>query len=426
MGAGVFASRRSVVNLVIAACFVAVSCNDRESPTSPLSPASAGKATISGTLVSGDAPAGQPLANITVRVASTGQTAQTDAAGNFTLAGVMPGAVSLEIRGAGVQSSVTVNASATAVTKITVAVSGGHSTVSLSPRSDGIEGIVDSISAPSFVLRNSRRMVTIRTDTATKFRMDGTTIGFADLKVGQHAQAQGSPQPDGSVLAARVSVEGAENEETRTPTTTPSGTITPVTATPTRTPRPEGVDVEGAVGPITGTSFVLMTRSTPVTIQTDSATIFRRDESPATFADVKTGGRVEVKGARQADGSVLASRVDIEEDEDEDRTKTPTPTPTMTTTATTPLSTRTPTPTKTPEPEGVEREGSIASIIGTSFVLMTGSGPVMIQTTAATLFRRDGDTLTFGDLKVGNRAQAEGTLQADGSILASRVSLEGD
>ena len=96
-----------------------------------------------------------------------------------------------------------------------------------------------------------------------------------------------------------------------------------------------------------------MTRSTPVTIQTDSATIFRRDKSPATFADVKTGGRVEVKGARQADGSVLTSRVDIEEDEDEDRTKTPTPTPTMTTTATTPLSTRTPTPTKTPEPEGV-------------------------------------------------------------------------
>ena len=43
----------------------------------------------------------------------------------------------------------------------------------------------------------------------------------------------------------------------------------------------------------------------------------------------------------------------------------------------------------------------------------------MIQTTAATLFRRDGDTLTFGDLKVGNRAQAEGN--APGRRLDPRV-----
>jgi hypothetical protein len=400
MAAGVSASRRSVVNLIIAACLVAVSCSDHESPTSPVSSSSTGKATISGTLlVASDSPAGgasgagQPLANATVRVASTGQAAQTDAAGNFTLAGVSPGAVALEIRGAGVQASATINASPAAVTKVTLTVSRGRSTVSLAPRSHGTEGIVDSIpTASSFVLRNSRGMVVIQTDAATRFRMRGAAVGFADLKVGQRAEVEGSPQPDGSILAAKVEIQNPEQEETRTPAPSPSGTTTPVTATPTRTPRPAEVEVEGTVASINGTSFVLMTRSGPVTIQTNPATLFRSHGSPVTFGDLTTGEEVEVKGARQADGSVLASRVDIEEEDE----------------------------------EGVEREGTVASISGTSFVLMTGSGPVTVQTNSATRFRRHGDPASFADIHVGGEVEAEGALQADGSLLASRVSIEGD
>jgi len=97
MGAGVFAFHRSVVNLITAVCLVFVSCSDRESPASPTSSSPASKATISGTLLlASDSPAGgagQPLANVTVRVASTGQTAQTDEAGNFTLGGEFRDAV---------------------------------------------------------------------------------------------------------------------------------------------------------------------------------------------------------------------------------------------------------------------------------------------------------------------------------------------
>ena len=75
MAPGVSALRRTVVNLLTAACLVAVSCSDRESPTSPGSSSPMGKATISGTLLAAsDAPAGgasgagQPLGNVTVRV----------------------------------------------------------------------------------------------------------------------------------------------------------------------------------------------------------------------------------------------------------------------------------------------------------------------------------------------------------------------
>jgi hypothetical protein len=355
MGAGVFVSRRSVVNLIIAVCLVAVSCSDRESPTSPMSSSSAGKATISGTLLAasdgpagGASGAGQPLANVTVRAVSTGQTAQTDAAGSFTLAGVPPGAVALEFRGAGIQSSATVFAAAGVTTRVTVTVSRGRSTVSLAPRSD-----------------------------------DGT----------------------------------------RTPSPTLTGT--PATATPTRTPRPEEIELEGTVGGINGTSFVLMTRSGPVTIQTNPETLFRKDGNPATFADIATGGRAEVEGRRQSDGSVLASRVDIEEGEE--RTRTPSGTATATATATTPLPTRTPTPTRTPEPEEeIEREGTVGSISGTSFVLMTRSGPVTVQTTAATEFRRDDSPASFADITVGGEVEARGAFQMDGSLLASRVEIKGE
>jgi hypothetical protein len=258
-------------------------------------------------------------------------------AGNFTLAGVAPGAVALEIRGAGVQASATVNASAAMVTKVTVTVSRGRSTVSLTPRSDGIEGIVDSISAPNFVLRNSRGMVTIRTDASTKFRMEGTTIGFVDLKAGQRVEAEGSPQPDGSILAARVNVENPENDDaTKTPTITgapptatptktprpdnddrtktPTVTGTPGTPTPTRTRPPEDEDLEGTVGTVGASSFGIMARSGSVTIQTDASTRFRRDGGTASFMDIATGEEVEVKGSLQADGSVLATRVDIKGD----------------------------------------------------------------------------------------------------------------
>jgi hypothetical protein len=146
-------------------------------------------------------------------------------------------------------------------------------------------------------------------------------------------------------MAKKVNIENVEQEETRTPTPTvtgtpptatptrtpgpddddnrtkrPSATATvtggsPSTPTPTRTPEPgEGADLEGTVGTTSGTSFVLMTRSGPVTIETNSGTQFRHDGDPAGLADIKTGIEVEVQGPPQADGSVLASRVSIKGD----------------------------------------------------------------------------------------------------------------
>ena len=57
---------------------------------------------------------------------------------------------------------------------------------------------------------------------------------------------------------------------------------------------------------------------------------------------------------------------------------------------------------------------------------MTRSGAVTVQTNSATRFRRDGDPASFADITMGREVDVEGALQADGSLLASQVSIKGD
>jgi carboxypeptidase family protein/uncharacterized protein DUF5666 len=328
MEIGVSARRRSALVLFITVGFVALSCSDRESPTSPTS-RSASMATISGTLLAasdaaagrGGAAAGEPLANVTVRAVSTGQTTQTDAAGRFTLTGLAPGSVTLQFSGPGVQASATVAVSAGATAKVTVTVSRGRSTVNVSPRSDGTEGTVSKISAPSFMLMNPGGTFTVMTDSNTQFRMGGAMVGFGALALGQKVEVEGSPQPDGSILAARVQIENPEQEEvTRTPTPTVTGT--PPTATATRTPRPDDFDE------------VTKTRTPTVTGTPPTAT-------PTRTPEVEDNDRTKTPSPTVTGTPPTATPTRTPEVEDNDRTKTPTVTGTP----------PSPTATRTPEPE---------------------------------------------------------------------------
>ncbi len=267
MEISVSARRRSVLALFITLGFVALSCSDRESPTSPMSAGS--MATISGTLLAasdapagrGGAAAGEPLANVTVRAVSSGQTTETDAAGRFTLTGLAPGGVTLQFSGAGVHSSATVAVSAGATAKVTVTVKRGRSTVTVSPR--GTEGTISKIAAPNFTLTNPQGTFTIVTDSNTQFRMGGATVGFGTLSLGQHVDVQGSTQPDNSILAAGVEIENDDDQGEVTKTVTPTVTGTPPTVTPTRTPEPEDEVTKTPTPTVTGTPPTATPTRTP-------------------------------------------------------------------------------------------------------------------------------------------------------------------
>src|SRR5207237_477661 len=146
-----------------------------------------------------------------------------------------------------------------------------------------------------------------------------------DLTVGGEVYLYGNRQNDSSVLAFKVYIEVPN----ATPTVTRTRTDTTSTPTPTRTVSQQ-VILYGLVPSLDSANgrFVIQTDGGPVTIQTNSATEYVKDNLPASFGDLVVGGGVYAAGTRQNDGSLLASKIVFP--------KTPTSTPTRTITRTEP------------------------------------------------------------------------------------------
>jgi hypothetical protein len=108
-------------------------------------------------------------------------------------------------------------------------------------------------------------------------------------------------------------------------------------------------------------------------------------------ADVAVGQPVELKGTANADGSVTATRVQVEDRENEDEQEN-------------------------------EAIGAITAEAGVCPALTLTVGTTIVKTTAATAFH---DT-TCGALRVGTVIEAKGAKQNDGSLLASRIERAGD
>jgi hypothetical protein len=150
-----------------------------------------------------------------------------------------------------------------------------------------VNGTVDSLagSASAFQFTVSSRVV--KGDAATTFFGDGDKPDtFSDLKNGARVEVKGQ-QRDGFVYATRIHINGPEKP--------PAPTPAPATE----------VELEGPVGGMKGTcpSVSFGVKGTSVT--TSAATAF--DGTLCTA--LKDGDKVTVKGTRQADGSVAATRV---------------------------------------------------------------------------------------------------------------------
>ncbi len=204
------------------------------------------------------------------------------------------------------------------------------------------------------------------------------------------------------VPAGTVDMEFARSDiNARAPVALVSGTnqITAAVhgSTAVITPRGHaGEEIEGLVQstPAGGTSLVVLDqRLGAVTVKTDSTTLIRRGNTVIPLSQIQTGMRVHVKAMLREDGTYLATEILLQD-----------------------------------ENIGGEREveGSVASVDGgaKSFVVSTVSGPITVKTGASTTFKKKGSTANFSDVVVGAMVEAEGTLQADGSILARKVTIE--
>ncbi len=123
---------------------------------------------------------------------------------------------------------------------------------------------------------------TVTTNILTEFKHGSC----ADVQNGTEVEVKGLRQPDGSVLASEVELDIEE------------------------------VELEGSVSGLGGSCPVLTFTVDGRTVTTDSSTEFK----DGTCGDVQDGVQVEVEGLLQPDGTVFASKVelDIEEVEEEE------------------------------------------------------------------------------------------------------------
>jgi hypothetical protein len=286
------------VSLTLCALALILAASCKESSSSPTSPAAS--ATVTGTVIRGGAISGATaqgtetgLSGVTVTVVSTGQSAMTDASGNFTLTGVASGDVELELKRADFKIKVKITVPAGSTVTITISIVG--STAVVTPRGhagEEIEGLVQSVNASgsSLVVLDKRLgAVTVKTDdSGTLIRHGETALPFSQIQVGMKVHVKALLQTDGSYLATEIKLQdekiGGEQ------------------------------DVTGSVASVNtaAKSFVVTTVSGPITVKTDSSTTFKKKGSSASFADVVIGSMVEVEATLQADGTVLAGKVEIE------------------------------------------------------------------------------------------------------------------
>ena len=159
----------------------------------------------------------------------------------------------------------------------------------------GVVASVDSAGS-SFVLTVTKQdtktagPLTVKVTADTKF--EGVTKSFADLKAGMEAEVGGAPQADGSFLAAKVEAgNDAENDNDEDD-------------------NHQEAEASGAVTTVGATSFTLKGEHGTATITVSNTTTFVGVKG---IADLKVGMRVEVKGAKQSDGSIAAQRVRVDD-----------------------------------------------------------------------------------------------------------------
>jgi hypothetical protein len=192
-------------------------------------------------------------------------------------------------------------------------------------------------------------------------RHGSRTFTFADLQLGDHIQVKGSTNAAGIVVADEVKVEQGGNGDGDDEDDDDDANL---------------VETSGTVGALTGTCPALTFNILTTKITTTATTAFHG----LTCAALAHGDVVEVKGVKQADGSIVATRVLMETDV----------------------------------------KGAVSALTGTCPALTFNVGTTKVTTSATTVFHG----ITCATVANGAIVEVEGTKQADASILATRVAKE--
>ncbi len=299
---------RVVPAAVLCVGLLSVACGGSGAVTGP--DVAVRSASIEGTVVASS------VSGLRVTVVGTVVTATTDAAGRFSLPDVPPGNPTVRFEAPGVDARLGLQVASGQTLAIRVAVSGNQATL-LSSSSPGaspepsptptpsasptptpsptpgaeveLRGTIDAISGSDLTV--SSRLV--HTDGSTRIKQHGDSVPFSALQVGQTVEVEGNEQPDGSVLARKVSIEDEGNDGDGNDGDDQGGEV----------------NFQGSIQSISGSDLTVDGRL----VHTDGSTRIRQHGDTVPFSALQVGQRVEVEGSRQSDGSVLAKKISIED-----------------------------------------------------------------------------------------------------------------
>ncbi len=218
--------------------------------------------------------------------------------------------------------------------------------------------------------------ISATTDESGRFVLTGLPSGRVELRI------------EGQGLDARVEIRGLVDGQTLTLTIQLSGGQQPVIVGPGEQVE---VKIRGAVESVTPPSLRVLTR----TIVTNASTRIRGPrEETIPLGAIQVGDFVKVEGVLLSDGTIQASRVDVEE-EDEDNDND--------------------------EEDEVEFTGTITAKGASSLVV---AGRTVIVDTNTRILGRHNDPIPFSSLAVGQRVEVEGRPLAGGAVLAEKIKLE--
>lgn len=368
---------------------VAVACGGSSpSPVSPSAPGTPSSgmptgftAVVAGTVLAGtsgltSATTGHAITGLTVSIVGTSISSGLDGTGRFTLTGVPPGDIQIRFSGGGVESTLPVaGVQPSQNITLVVTVSGTAAAIETESRSgageDELEARIESLppTVPSGTFVAGGR--TVRTDGSTRIEQGGSTRTFADLAIGMRVHVKGRTS-GGDLLASTIEIQN-------TNTTIP-------------------VEINGIIDTVTGTAAAFQFKIGSRVIKGDASTTFFGDGSATvTFAALKEGVRVEVKG-QQRDGYVYATRIHVNDAGAGDGS----------------------------QDTSASIAGTLTAMSGTKPALVLTVAGTTVRTTSATEVKRRGDVQTLDALQIGQTLHVVGTRQSDGSLSARKIEIADD
>lgn len=366
--------RHKIPCLTILISAMLASCSRHESSLT----GSYGGKFVTGQVVMAADVANSSPAGVEVAVVGTAMTSTLAADGRFSFMGVPDGAELSFRRADGIDVRLRVSAASPVIELGKTTAGNGHSRRrSVSPKdpapSQQIEGVIQTPGTDSIVILDEhQRPVTVAIDSSTLIRKGNRNIRAADLEAGDRVHVKALLK-DNKPTATQIVVQEADDDDNRDHDQEIEGIVINATATSLKVGVERGPDVEVAI---------------------DGSTIVRKGNQTINPTDLERGDRVHVK-ATLVDNKLTAREVIVQQEDGHDGDR-----------------------------NGMEVEGSVASVSGSSLVVHGERGDITVNTGDKTVIRKHDARLAVADIKPGDRVEAKGTRVDENTLNATDIEVE--